>query len=319
MSLEIETENDELFLSTFAKTVGSTVEHGRVNIPEKFGRGYVMGFLFGKQIRMIVRNYELKEDLFIKRASSDLTDNMVLISFNNILKDFKRKEETTAGLPSVTITTKGLGAELHLNSNTSFNAINLGIDAVYLRNLLDIELDHTILKSIVNNHQPLVFEQLVSVALQNVASEIAGTVIPPPMHNFFYKLKAQELICYLLMELTKRDESSIQALNINDIKMLYAVKNKVEGNLSEVPVLADMALFAGMSESKLKRLYKQVFGKSMHAHHQSIRMNEAARLLKNKNLSVSEVGYALGFVNLSHFTKVFEEHIGIKPKKFSLS
>jgi AraC-like DNA-binding protein len=33
-------------------------------------------------------------------------------------------------------------------------------------------------------------------------------------------------------------------------------------------------------------------------------------------MSVSEVGYALGFSNLSHFTKVFEEHNGIKPKAF---
>ncbi len=46
-------------------------------------------------------------------------------------------------------------------------------------------------------------------------------------------------------------------------------------------------------------------------------MKEAARLLKEEQLSVSEVGYRLGFTNLSHFTRVFEEHIGMKPKKFS--
>ena len=46
-------------------------------------------------------------------------------------------------------------------------------------------------------------------------------------------------------------------------------------------------------------------------------MKEAARLLQAEQRPVSEVGYALGFTNLSHFSKVFYEHIGTKPKQFS--
>jgi AraC-like DNA-binding protein len=33
-------------------------------------------------------------------------------------------------------------------------------------------------------------------------------------------------------------------------------------------------------------------------------------------MSVSEVGFTMGFTNLSHFAKVFEEHVGMKPKTF---
>jgi AraC-like DNA-binding protein len=46
-------------------------------------------------------------------------------------------------------------------------------------------------------------------------------------------------------------------------------------------------------------------------------MKEAARLLKEEKLSVSDVGYELGFTNLSHFSRVFNEHIGMKPKQYS--
>jgi transcriptional regulator GlxA family with amidase domain len=45
-------------------------------------------------------------------------------------------------------------------------------------------------------------------------------------------------------------------------------------------------------------------------------MKEAARLLKENKMTVSEVGFKMGFSNLSHFAKVFEEHIGTKPKSF---
>jgi AraC-like DNA-binding protein len=319
MSLKIETENDKEFLSSFAKTIGSKVEYGRVNIPPKYGSGYVQGFLFGKNMRMIIRNYELYDDLLIKRAQSDLSPNMIMISFNNILKGFKNTTaDSRTSLPSVTIATKGLGAELHLQGHTSFNAINLGIDATYLRRLLDMELDNTLLKSIVDNNQSVVYEQLVSVALQNTAVEITETFVAPPLQTFFYRNKAEELICYLFMELVQRKDSNIQTLNIKDIKMLYTVKDQITQNLAVAPVLPQMAALAGMSESKLKRLFKQVFGKNIYSYYQSMRMNEAAYLLKNKGLSVSEVGYALGFSNLGHFTKVFEEHIGMKPKRFSL-
>ncbi len=74
-----------------------------------------------------------------------------------------------------------------------------------------------------------------------------------------------------------------------------------------------------MSESKLKRLFKQVFGNTIYNYYQTMRMKEAAYLLKHEKQSVSKVGYALGFSNLSHFTRMFEEHIGMKPKKFSVS
>jgi AraC-like DNA-binding protein len=47
-------------------------------------------------------------------------------------------------------------------------------------------------------------------------------------------------------------------------------------------------------------------------------MQEAARLLRVRRLSVSEVGYALGFSNLSHFSRLFEQHIGLKPKKYAM-
>lgn len=46
-------------------------------------------------------------------------------------------------------------------------------------------------------------------------------------------------------------------------------------------------------------------------------MKEAARLLKEEKLSVSEVGYQLGFTNLSHFSRIFKKHIGMNPKQYT--
>jgi len=74
-----------------------------------------------------------------------------------------------------------------------------------------------------------------------------------------------------------------------------------------------------MSEPKLRKLFKQTFGKGVFEYYQTARMQEATKLLKERRMTVSEVGYQLGFTNLSHFSRVFEQYTGMKPKKFSVN
>ena len=89
--------------------------------------------------------------------------------------------------------------------------------------------------------------------------------------------------------------------------------------MDQPPRLEDMVVFSAMSKSKLQTLFKQVFGNSLYNYYQSFRMRQAAEMLRADKLSVSEVGYRMGFSNLSHFTRMFEKHIGEKPKKYATS
>lgn len=106
-------------------------------------------------------------------------------------------------------------------------------------------------------------------------------------------------------------------MHVQDITALYAIKAHLQANIDAPPDIAGLARNAQMSEPKLRKLFKQTFGKGVFEYYQIARMQEAARLLREKRLTVSEVGYQLGFTNLSHFSRVFEEHIGMKPKKYS--
>ncbi|RXK87050.1 AraC family transcriptional regulator [Filimonas effusa] len=163
----------------------------------------------------------------------------------------------------------------------------------------------------------MLFEEFVVAPLLKVVDNIVTANVPILLQDFYYKLKTQELICQLLIALVNRDGKKLYGLNIADIKMLYQVKERLLQNLEEAPCIAELSRFSGMSETKLKRLFNQVFGKSIFQYFQNFRMQEAARLLKEERLSVSEVGYQLGFSNLGHFAKVFEEVMGVKPKQYS--
>lgn len=83
-------------------------------------------------------------------------------------------------------------------------------------------------------------------------------------------------------------------------------------------MIKELALAAHMSPTKLKRLFKQIFGDSIFSYYQQFRMQEAALLLMAEKLSVSAVGYRMGFTNLSHFSRIFKAHIGMNPKHYAL-
>lgn len=198
-------------------------------------------------------------------------------------------------------------------------SINIEIDADYLNGQFQSKEKSPVLQSLLLNTQPLLFEQMIYPSLQKIIDEIVVQSTDKTFELFYLRIKAEELVCQLLMELEKRDEKQLYALNSRDIQAIYKVKEQMLEHLVTPPLINELAVCAGMSPSKLKRLFKQIFGNSIFSYYQDFRMKEAARLLKEEKLSVSEVGYQMGFTNLSHFSRVFNEHLGMKPKQFSRS
>jgi len=312
-------------LDTSLKTIRGNVKNGVTYIPSNMGTGYIKGFFLNPKLRLIVRQYELNKDWVLDRGINKEEEKFVVIAFHNIyqLKDEIKKrflQPSASGklLPSVQVTTTGLNNEL-LPANKKINSIVVTVHADYLKELLKPKRGNILLQMITSGSLPFLFEELIPPQIQEVATEIVRANPAKELQGFYYKLKAEELIYLLFVELLKRQNTPLQTLNVNDIKMVYKIKDQILSNIDAPPIIAELVKSSGMSESKLKRVFKQVFGNSIFNYYQSFRMKEAAYLIKEGNLSVSEVGYRLGFSNLSHFTRLFETHIGMKPKKYSVS
>jgi AraC-like DNA-binding protein len=301
-------------LSAFAKAIGSKVENGIVELPEHLGNGYMRGLDLGPQIRMMIRQYELKEDLVFRRSASGNGTKVVVIAFHDF---FHPSSDKKPPLPFVQITTAGIDYEDFFPVNSTINTIIIAVNVDLLKELLHPGEEDALFQTVIYGNQPFLYEELISPHMQALASQIVTADSAGPLQHFFYRLKAEELIYLLFTELLKRREAFTHTLNVADVKTIYQVKDNILAHIDHPPKLEELAKFSGMSESKLKRLFKQIFGKNIYDYYQSFRMTEAAYLLKEKGLSVSETGYQLGFSNLSHFARVFEKYIGLKPKRYS--
>ena len=94
-------------LKKFAQLLGTEIKNWKLEIPEKFGRGYCTGFVFNEHIRMLILNYELNEDLVVENPDINATARTILFKFQNI---FPEAETLLAGkqskaIPSVLIAT----------------------------------------------------------------------------------------------------------------------------------------------------------------------------------------------------------------------
>lgn len=315
----MKTQTIPTILVRLAQLLGTEVRNGRLDIPEKFGKGYCAGFVFNEHMRMLISNYELNEDILIENPDIDVSKRMLFFKFQNIFPATQtvQADKYSTELPSVLIATSRINTDevIAIHSNTA--VINIEVDANYLSGLFDRPEKSPVLQSLLQKTQPLLFEQIMYASIQKIVDEMMAMKVDPIFKLFFLKIKAEELICRLLMELEKRDEKHLYALNSNDILTVYKIKELMLASLETPPVIGELAAVANMSPTKLKRLFKQIFGNSIFSYYQDRRMKEAAYLLRAKKISVSTVGYQLGFTNLSHFSRVFEQHIGVKPKKYS--
>ena len=78
----------------------------------------------------------------------------------------------------------------------------------------------------------------------------------------------------------------------------------------------DLTNICGKTKEHISRTFKKNLGLTPSEYINEIRLNYAANLLKNTNISVLEISMECGFENLSWFYRKFKEKFGVTPKEF---
>ena len=111
------------------------------------------------------------------------------------------------------------------------------------------------------------------------------------------------------------DKNEMNGLHVDDYQRLLQIKEKLLASFDQKITLEGIANEFGLSVSKLKRDFKILFNCSIYQFYTHAKMDEAFRLLKSGDYSVMQVGYDLGYQNLSKFSEMFKKVKGITPKQ----
>jgi AraC-like DNA-binding protein len=78
----------------------------------------------------------------------------------------------------------------------------------------------------------------------------------------------------------------------------------------------DLATSLGLSLRQLQRVFKEELDVTPNTFITTLKMEEAADMLKTTDKNISEVAYAVGFSDPAYFTKVFKKYFGQSPKEY---
>ncbi|MFY7889112.1 MAG: helix-turn-helix domain-containing protein [Spirosomataceae bacterium] len=79
------------------------------------------------------------------------------------------------------------------------------------------------------------------------------------------------------------------------------------------PRLDDLAKIAGMNRVKFQQEFKTYFGQNFYQYFQQERFKYAKQLLESKQCNITEAAYAVGFTNITHFSRQFQKYMNLKP------
>lgn len=97
---------------------------------------------------------------------------------------------------------------------------------------------------------------------------------------------------------------------------LNRVLEFIDSNLSDNLELGVLAEVAGVNLYHFARAFKQSTGETPHQYVLRMRIEQAKELLRRPEASVVEASARTGFVDQSHFSKVFRRIVGIAPSEY---
>jgi AraC-like DNA-binding protein len=91
----------------------------------------------------------------------------------------------------------------------------------------------------------------------------------------------------------------------------------VRDRLAEPITLEDMAQVAALSPFHFARTFRGRTGVTPAAYVRAARISKAKELLRQGELSVKQIGHAVGYPTLPHFSAVFKQGTGMSPRSFA--
>ncbi len=164
----------------------------------------------------------------------------------------------------------------------------------------------TILESFQSNHDILTCLQTL------LTCQISG-----PLRTSYIQSKAYELICLTLDRIKNLESQNYQhTASHQEQQQLEQVQKTLSEQYHHSPSISELSKQIGMSESKLKKSFKQFYGMTIGEQLQQLRMSQAQTLLGQHNKNISQIANELGYEHASNFITAFKRHFGLTPKAY---
>ncbi|MGD8780894.1 MAG: AraC family transcriptional regulator [Ignavibacteria bacterium] len=316
-------DKPEEWIASIARQLKVPLNVNSIELPGSIGEGFIKHFYLFPGLTLSYMRLKLCKPIEFIRKPMEHAKLIPVMFYSNDLQfeqylDGKQKPIGYHTPNGIFMPSPQIQSRWFVPGNFSEFQITLSFDREWLLASLDSTKKRTFLRKILQTDKPFyLFESITPSILRAIRSIDEIITKNNTLQNLELHQKAMELLTLFLQKVEQREIVKDAAkLNASDIEKIFQTRKQLLESLHYVPPLKQLASNAAMSVSKLQKCFRQVFGKSIMQYALYEKMQLAKQLLDSKKYSVSEVGYQVGYSNLSHFTEAFKNEFGINPKAY---
>ncbi|WP_101697957.1 helix-turn-helix domain-containing protein [Clostridium minihomine] len=117
-------------------------------------------------------------------------------------------------------------------------------------------------------------------------------------------------------EVPKRRSHRRNYVTWENEQKVFHVKTEMDQDILNVPPVSELAKRAGMSESKFRLSFKNIYGIPLYHYIQREIMKRAMQFLSEDHLSIRDIAERCGYQNAAKFAAAFKKIHGITPREF---
>ena len=311
------------YLNDLAKFAGVEVINNTLQLPPSIGTGYIKAVELANGLQVLINECVTCEDVSFSRLPA--VDESYTLRFDEVknLKalsiqiDEDKLNEEPQIFSGAFLTNSLTDFSYTATAGTEDRCINIYFTADWLKNYAGIATTDTAFKKYLSLKTAILNFEVLNFEYRSLMEAVFEINAEHPMQKVMLQNRVMMLLEIFFRSLYNRmGENGKSTIDDASIKKIMQVESILVSNVFvQPPTIPMLARAAMMSETKLKNLFKRVYGHGLYEYYQKNRMLKARQLLRSKKYAVKEIGMALGFKNLSNFTIAYKKEFNILPSE----
>ncbi len=313
------------YLYQLAEFAGVEVINNTLLLPHNIGAGYIKVVELANGLQVLINECIIYEPVnFVRQPVPDQSytlrfDEVKNLKALTIKIDEDRLDGDQQVFSGAFLTNSLTDFSYAANAGIEDRCVNIFFTADWLKVHAGIERTDEALQEYLSLKTAVFNFEILNFEYRELMEDIFEIKEDNPMQKVILQNRVMLLLEKFFRSLyTRMGQNITKPPSINDdtIKRMMQVESILVSNLAVAPPsITSIARTAMMSETKLKNIFKTLYGLGLYEYYQKNRMLKARQLLRSRKYSVKETGMALGFKNLSNFTIAYKKEFNILPSE----
>jgi AraC-like DNA-binding protein len=177
------------------------------------------------------------------------------------------------------------------------------------------------LRTLLEQENPPYFFQdmgVITPQMLVLLQQIWNTPFCTSLQRMYWEGCVLQLLSLQLNQWIRVEPGILQSNSLTpaEVDQIYQARDLLIQQQGESPSLLAVAQQVELSDRKLRKGFREIFGKTMFEYLHDYRMEKAKLLLCDRTISVATIANTIGYTHLGYFAAAFKKKFGVSPKQW---